>query len=153
YSSRQAARAVVFDSEGHVALLHATNRRYYKLPGGGIDEGEEPLQALERELREEIGSKAEVTHTIGTILEQRYYWNMTQLSYCYIAQQIGEKGDPELTESEREEGFELIWAKDINEAIRLLESSVKTADKNDLGIAFMRMRDTAIARRAKELLA
>lgn len=142
----------MIDPEGRIALLHVTHDKYYKLPGGGIDEGEAPLQALERELLEETGCKAEVLHTLGTVLEQRYYWNMTQISHCYIARQYGEKSTPDFTDSENERGFELVWADDITDAIRLLESSETTADPSSPGIKFMRLRDTAIAKRAKSRL-
>lgn len=152
YTTREAARAVLIDPDGRVALLHVTNDSYYKLPGGGIDPGEDPLQALERELLEETGCRAEVTHELGTVLEQRYYWNMTQISHCYVARQVGQKGTPDFTELELSGGFELVWAKDINEAITLLKSSEKTADPSHEGAKFMRLRDVAIAQRAKSRL-
>lgn len=152
YAIREAARAVLIDPAGQIALLHVTHDHYYKLPGGGIDPGEKPLEALERELLEETGCQARVTHELGTVLEQRYYWNMTQISHCFVARQEGEKGTPDFTDHEKEGGFELVWAKDIDDAIRLLESSEKTADTSEPGVTFMRLRDVAIARRAKEML-
>ena len=155
YSTREAARGIVMDDSGAVALLHVARDDYYKLPGGGIDEGEEPLEAFGRELMEEIGCQAEVLHAIGTILEQRYYWNMTQISHCYIAKQTGEKGDPDFTDSERERGFEVVWVKNIDGAISLLERNTRSNDSGELAhnIAFMRLRDVAIAKKAKEILA
>jgi ADP-ribose pyrophosphatase YjhB (NUDIX family) len=149
YTTRLAARAVVMDDQNKVALLHVTRDHYYKLPGGGIDEGEDPRQALERELMEEIGCKAEVIDELGTVLEQRYFWNMTQVSYCFTARQIGEKSKPDFTDEERDAGFEIVWSKNIDEAITLLESSAETADPDELEVKFMRMRDVAIAKRAK----
>jgi len=151
YFVREAARAVVRDAVGAIALLHVTRDHYYKLPGGGIDAGEEILQALERELLEEIGCRAAVTHEIGTTLEQRYYQNMTQISHCFVAQLTGDKGDPDYTEKELASGFEIVWAKDIDEAITLLESSALTAPDN-VNITFMRLRDVAITKRAKALI-
>lgn len=154
YRLREAARAVVFDDKNRVALLHVGRDGYYKLPGGGIDEGETPRQALERELLEEIGCHADVTHDLGTLLEQRWYWNMTQISHCYAAQQTGEKGQPDFTDSERERGFEIVWADNIDEAIKLLESSegVVPDDELEHNITFMRLRDVAIAKRARDKL-
>lgn len=152
YTTRRAARAVLIDPEGKVALLHVTRDHYYKLPGGGIDEGEDILEALERELREETGCHAHITRELGTVLEQRYYWNMTQISYCYIAQQRGSKGAPDFTATEQEDGFELVWADNLDEAIKLLQSSEETASPSEPGIKFMRLRDVAIAERAKREL-
>ena len=54
YKPRTAARAVL-KKDGRIALLHVTKHNYYKLPGGGVDEGESIEQALERELLEEVG--------------------------------------------------------------------------------------------------
>lgn len=151
YYKREAARAVVIDDNGSVALLHVTSGHYYKLPGGGIDEGENPAQALERELQEEIGCKAEVVTDIGIIQEHRAYMEMSQISYCYLAKQIGEKGMPDFTQKELSEGFEIVWAGNIDEAIMLLESSAKTAP-DVINTTFMRLRDSAIAKKAKLLL-
>lgn len=152
YTLREAARAVVIDPNDAVALLHVVSGSYYKLPGGGIDEGEDTLDALTRELQEEIGCTAEVVSNLGTIQEYRYYWNMNQLSYCYLAKQTGKKGQPNFTEKELSEGFQVVWAPSLDEAITLLESSEQTADPNALNITFMRLRDVAIAKRAQSIL-
>ena len=152
YDLREAARAVVTDNTGAVALLHVTSGNYYKLPGGGIDEDENVEDALARELMEEIGCQAEIVAPLGTVQEYRYYWNMNQLSYCYLARLVGEKGEPDFTDKERSEGFEIVWAKNIDEAIRLLESSAETADPTALNIIFIRLRDVAIAQKAKQHL-
>lgn len=152
YSLREAARAIVTDKGGQVALLHVTSGNYYKLPGGGIEGDEDPAEALARELQEEIGCTAEIIEGLGTIQEFRYYWNMNQLSYCYLARVVGDKDTPDFTEKELSEGFEITWARNIDEAIRLLESSSETADPKAHNITFMRLRDVAIAKKAKRYL-
>ena len=60
YPVREAARAVVMDAENNVALLRVANKNYYKLPGGGIEVGEDRISALKRECLEEIGCSIEV---------------------------------------------------------------------------------------------
>lgn len=49
-------RAIIIDS-GRLALIkrNRADEEYYVLPGGGIEPGEEPLQALQREVFEELG--------------------------------------------------------------------------------------------------
>ena len=145
YYIRQAVRVVLSDEAGRIALMHARQRDYYKLPGGGIDEGEDIKVALTRELLEETGSSAAITANIGTVLEWRDSEEMKQISHAFRATLVGEPGEPNFTQSELDEGFELIWANSVDEAIKLVESA---ASHRDLGVLFMTKRDAAILRAA-----
>lgn len=119
---REAARAVVFDIDKNVALLHVKNRNYFKLPGGGIEKGESKEEALKRECLEEIGCNIKIDREIGEIVEYRQKHNMSQKSYCYTANLVGEKGQPDFTDKEIEGGFEIIWL-DIDRAIEKVKDS------------------------------
>ena len=82
FRKRGAARAVLLDDKGQVYLLNVSKHGYHKLPGGGIDEGEDIKQALERELMEEVGCKAEIVAELGTVVEYRNYDDgLEQTSY------------------------------------------------------------------------
>lgn len=116
---RQAARAVVFDSDHHVALLHVQNGGYYKLPGGGVESGEDLPSALKRECLEEIGCQVEVGQEVGMTLEYRDKYNIKQESYCYLARVIGSKGVPQFTEEEIADGFTSLWVP-LKDAIQLV---------------------------------
>jgi len=125
YSVREAARAIVFDDNKLVALLHATKYDYYKLPGGGIEKGESPEVAMKRECLEEIGCEVEIIADLGTILEYRKKYMLRQRSYCYITRLVGNKGTPNLMDDEVEEGFETVWLS-LEEALkRVCGSSIK----------------------------
>lgn len=137
FRERRAARAIVIRGDGNIALLHVGKYNYHKLPGGGVEDGEDIKQALERELLEEIGCQTEVIAELGEIVEYRDEWDMKQTSYCYLAKQVGEAGQPDFTEKELSEGFAIVWAKDIAEAIRLLEQDVP----EEYGGKFIRERD------------
>ena len=58
---RNAVRAAVLDGRGRLLLLHtrdlgnAAFGQSWELPGGGIEPGETPFEAVVRELQEEIG--------------------------------------------------------------------------------------------------
>lgn len=122
YPTRRAARAVVADRDGNIALLHVTNKNYYKLPGGGIEEGEGIEEALKRECIEEIGCKIEIAGQVGEILEHRKMFSLNQHSYCYLARVVGEKGSPSFEKDEIEEGFEIVWTTPEN-ALSLLSDN------------------------------
>ena len=51
---RNSARAIIL-REGRVAMVHSLKYDYYKFPGGGIEPGEAPTDALVRETLEETG--------------------------------------------------------------------------------------------------
>lgn len=148
YKDRQAARAVVIDEQGRVALLLVNKYSYHKLPGGGVEGGEDMMMALKRELREEIGCEAEVTTEIGEIIEYRDEWSLRQVSDCYLAKKVGEQVSSDFDEGELASNFEMLWAENIDEAIQLLE---KDAPKNYDG-DFIKVRDLILLRAAKELV-
>lgn len=137
YSHRRAARAIVTNDLGEVALLYVGKYGYHKLPGGGIEDGENIAQALQRELLEEIGCRAEVAGEVGKIIEYRDAWGMMQTSYCYLAKQVGIAGAPDFTEKELNEGFRIVWAKNMDDAIKLLENDTP----QDYGGRFISARD------------
>ena len=51
---RDSARSIIL-RDGKVAMIHSLQYDYYKFPGGGIEEGEDPVRAMIRETREEAG--------------------------------------------------------------------------------------------------
>jgi len=140
FNERQAARAIVLNDKKEVALLNVSKHNYHKLPGGGVEPGEDLAIALERELLEEIGCTAKITSELGVIIEYRDQWRLKQTSYCYIAIQYGEIKNPEFTTEELQEGFEVIWVKNIDEAIKLLE--IDMPDNYDG--SFIKLRDLTL---------
>ena len=64
------ASALVLDEGGRVLLARRADEPgagLWDLPGGFIAEGEDPLEALRRELREEAGVEIEPGEYVGTI--------------------------------------------------------------------------------------
>lgn len=150
FRKRGAARAVLLDDSGQIYLLNVSKHGYHKLPGSGIDDGEDIKQALERELMEEVGCKAEIVAELGTVIEYRDYddGGLEQISYCYLAKQVGEQVASSLEEGELAEGMFEVKAKSIDDAIALLSQ-----DKPDnLEGKFIQKRDLAFLRAVKEQL-
>ena len=78
YVDRPGAYAVIENNEKQIAVLETSNG--YFLPGGGIEFGETEIDALKRELIEEIGYQVLVIAEAGEAVEyieasreQRYY--------------------------------------------------------------------------------
>lgn len=51
---RNSARSIII-RDGKVAMIHSLKYDYYKFPGGGIENGENPVEAMIRETLEEAG--------------------------------------------------------------------------------------------------
>jgi 8-oxo-dGTP diphosphatase len=147
YQERGAARAVVFDGDRKIALLHVTKLSYHKLPGGGIEKGESTEDALRREISEEIGCSIVNVRELGIVEEFRNKFSLHQLSYCFFADLDGEKGVPHLEQDEIADGFETVWLS-IKDAITILESETGVEDYEG---KFIQMRDLSVLRQVNEL--
>ena len=147
YTLREAARAVVFDKEGKIALLHVTKRNFYKLPGGGIDKGEDKVATVKRECYEEIGCDVDVIKELGIVTEYNRVISLKQISYGYLIKVIGEKHKPNLTKKEIDDGFEHVWLT-YNDAIIALESN----EDGVTGNPYIRQRDLTFLAEAKKYL-
>lgn len=147
FAHRQAARAIVSNTDGAIALLYVGKYKYHKLPGGGIENGEAIAEALEREIAEEIGCQATVTHELGKIVEYRDEWDQVQTSYCYLARQKGEQHTPDFTDDELANGFAVVWASDLTAAIALLEAD----HPEDYGGKFIVARDLTFLHAAHQI--
>ncbi len=57
--------AVIFDAQQRVLLSHRTDRDAWNLPGGGVEPGEAPWEAVTREVMEETGLEVRIERLIG----------------------------------------------------------------------------------------
>lgn len=94
YTIPISVKGIVFD-EGKV-WLRKNQRGEWELPGGKIDKGEQPAEALIRELREELGFETEVIdlieadiHTIPDSIDEAD--GVLILTYlCQLKEKVGE---------------------------------------------------------------
>ncbi|MCY4780502.1 NUDIX domain-containing protein [Sphingobacterium sp. UT-1RO-CII-1] len=87
------AGAMLTDAEGHLLVVRKKGSLFYMMPGGKIEKTESPVQALIRELQEEVGIAAEEhdlqflgTHQTEAVNEQK-----TQIKGYVYALAITEK--------------------------------------------------------------
>ena len=120
YTKRVAARAILRKGK-LIALLNVSKQNYYKLPGGGVDEGETIEEGLKREILEEVGCTFRTLGEVGEIVEHRSQWNLSQVSYCFLADVLKE-GKQDFTAEELENGFALVWMP-LDRAIDLVKGS------------------------------
>ncbi len=144
--TRFAARGVVFDENKNVALLPVTAHNYYKLPGGGIEDGEDKVEAFRRECLEEIGTDVEVIRELGSVVEYRVEFSLVQTSYCYLSKTKGEKQKAAFTQHELDNGFQdAIWVP-LDKAIELMESQANNHEGK-----YVVERDTFLLKKVKTL--
>lgn len=145
YKVRKAARTILFDESGKIALLYVSKDNYHKLPGGGVEHQENIIEALRREAAEEVGTDIEVLGEVGAIIEYRDEFEQLQISYCYYSKVKGEMGKTSYTEEEINSGFKLKWI-NVEEAMDFLE---KDEPYNYVG-RFIKERDKTFLRELKK---
>lgn len=108
---RKAARGIVLDDEGNIAVFYKKNKNQYKVPGGGLDENESFEEVFIREVREEVGCEVKIISCLGYTEECKTKSNYIQTSYVFVGKVIKKLENLELTKMEIDEGGERLWMK------------------------------------------
>lgn len=144
---REATRAIVLKGE-QILLLYTERYHDYTLPGGGIDEGEDKISALIRELSEETGAH-NITNIkpFGSYEEYRPWYKDNadiahMISYCYTCDIDDELKQTQLEDYEVSNGMKPVWM-NIHQAIAHNEQTIKNSNKKGLSI----IRETYLLKR------
>lgn len=106
---RPPSRAIII-KDGKIALVYSNKYNYYKFPGGGINESEDKIDALIREVKEEVGliviknsikEYGEVKRIQKSNLNQIFY----QENYYYLCDVENDLMKQNLDEYEQDEEF------------------------------------------------
>ncbi|MDD3341888.1 MAG: NUDIX domain-containing protein [Bacilli bacterium] len=106
---RIGARGIVLDKQGNMAVFNKTNKKEYKLPGGGVEGKEDPSTAFLREVLEETGCTVEIVKKLGIIEEHKSLNQFKQISHVYVGRVIGHIKELQLTQKEKDEGGQILW--------------------------------------------
>ncbi|MDE3029213.1 MAG: NUDIX hydrolase, partial [Paracoccaceae bacterium] len=98
YRLRAGAYAILRSGRSILMTHQSTPMPEFQLPGGGIDPGESPLQALHREVIEETGWRISVERRLGafrrfTFMPEYEIW-AEKLCTVYLARPVLRLGPP-----------------------------------------------------------
>ncbi|MEM7241667.1 MAG: NUDIX hydrolase [Pseudomonadota bacterium] len=118
YTRRPGAYAIILGPKGMLLTYQAAPHYEYQLPGGGIDPGEMPLQALHREVMEETGWRIEPVRRLTAykrfVFMPEYDIHAEKICHIYLARAICPK-DVVL-----EDGHQAIWMP-VDDAVGMID--------------------------------
>lgn len=148
YKVRKATRGIIINSRKQIAIINVARDKYFKLPGGGVENGEDIITALKREILEETGTKITDIVELGIINLYRNQWKEQQIDYGFLAKAVGKILPPHFEEGEIKEGFQLEWV-DFDTAIKKIR---ETQNPKDYSGKFITKRELIFLKKAKEMI-
>jgi len=135
---RHAARGIVVRGD-NILLLYTQRYHDYSLPGGGIDEGEDEIAGLIRELKEETGAQGvRNVKAFARYDEYRPWYKpnadiIHMISHCYLCDIDDALGETAFESHEVSNGMTPVWM-NIYEAIEHNQDVKANSDKKGLSI-------------------
>lgn len=119
--SRPSARAIIIRNE-KIAVIYSRKNCYYKIPGGGIENREDYIIAMMREVKEEMG----LTVIPDSVREFGYVHRIekgkhepifVQDNFYYFCEVEDKQSDTAYSENEKKEDFIPMWV-EISDVIK-----------------------------------
>lgn len=109
---RPSVRGIII-VDGKIAMVHSLKYDYYKLPGGGIDEGETHIETLVREVKE-VGLTVlvDTVKEYGVVIRKekgKFEDLFIQENFYYVCDVDRDVMQQELDDYEMDEQFMLEW--------------------------------------------
>ena len=143
---RITARAIVKNRDGLYAVMYADKFKLHSLPGGGVEDGEDVLSALRREVYEETGCICDEIQELGIVAENRASLDYTQINHYFVVTTTHTPGKNHLTEAEQDSCTEVKWVT-FHELVRLISEQ----EFDRVQGKYLKMRDvTALQEYAKQ---
>lgn len=149
---RQIVRAIVFDENDSFYFVHIirddefASAELIETSGGGVEDGENLITALKRELKEELGAEVDVICKIGTVSDYYNIIHRHNINNYYLCKVLS-FGDRHLTKDEMECFHLSTWKISYEDALRKYEEF----SDSKLG-RLIRNRELPILKKAKELI-
>jgi len=116
---RITARAIVKNQDGEYAVMYADKFKLHSLPGGGVEDSEDVLTALRREVYEETGCDCDEIQELGIVSENRASLDYTQINHYFVVSTNHTSRENHLTELEQANCTVVKWVT-FEEAVRLI---------------------------------
>lgn len=153
---RITVRGVILNDNNEILMLYSAHFNDYTFPGGGVKNNEDKIQALKRELLEEIGAiNVEITNKLGHISEVRYGISGSnslykQTSYYYLCNNTI-FGETNHVGREKEQGLKAEWI-NIDKAIKHNEAVHKEERQYKKGLKTVLLRENEVLNYIRELI-
>ena len=135
---RITARAIVQNKCELFAVMYSEKFNLYSLPGGGVEDGEDIIGALKREILEETGCSCDKISEIGIVYENRACHDFTQKNHYFAVSTDHTPTKANLTDKERENKTEVQWHT-FEDMLRLISCAAHTTEQRK----YIQARDVA----------
>ena len=124
--TRDGSRAIIVN-DGKILLTHELQSGWWLIPGGGLEEGENPEACVIREVEEETGLIVRPLRQF--LVMNEYYEEYRYTGYFFICEVTG-KGQMKLTDAEKRRGVQPEWIS-LSEAIDIFSKHEAYAEESE----------------------